>query len=558
MATPHVLIIGGGFAGVWSAAGAALARERLGGDGRLRITLVAPGEHLVLRPRLYEPEPDLAVVRLGRILDPIGVRHVRARVTAIDTERRVVVAGGERIGYDRLVLAAGSALVRPRGLPGAERLHDIDTLEGARRLAARRRDRADYSAVVVGAGFVGLEAATALAARGRVLLVDRSPVAGEPLGPGPRAVIEHALDTLGVERRLGTTLTAVGDGRAVLSDGTEVEADAVVWCAGMRAAALARQISGELDDLGRVPVDRRLRALPEVFAAGDVAAAAFDAGHTVMQACQHATPLGKVAGHNAAADLLGAPLRDFTPGPYVTCLDLGGAGAVFTRGWDRRVMASGAAGKEIKARINRQIHPPVDDAGQILAAADRVYLELPFFPGAVEQPGDLSGADGAGVPAARGAHRPDDEDVDRDDRQRPQRVVRQPHEVGDHGEAGHRDGHHPRPHGTVEQTDAREDEQDAQRQMQPAPRGEVGLVRVVARHDEDVVLGDSRDALEDAQRATEDHHDRGEGEPAGLPSAASRAPAASAAGADTCGGATPNSSRRHVPHLLCPAPRNRK
>jgi NADH:ubiquinone reductase (H+-translocating) len=382
----HVVIIGGGFAGVWSAAGAALAR---GDDAaELRITLIAPDGQLVLRPRLYEPEPELATVELGRILGPIGVRHLRARVSTIDTgRRRVALSGdggeeGEEIAYDRLVLAAGSSLVRPEGLPGAERLYDIDTLDGARRLTDRLRDREGYSAVVVGAGFVGLEAATALADRGRVLLVDRAPVVGDQLGPGPRAEIEVALDNLGIARRLGTTVTEVGDGYAVLSDGDRVEADAVVWCVGMRASELTRQIPDELDHLGRVPVDRwlRARAVPGVYVAGDTAAAAFDAEHTVMQACQHASPLGKVAGYNAAAGLLGLPPRDFTPGPYVTCLDLGGAGAVFTRGWDRRVMASGAEGKEVKMRINQHIHPPVDDAAEILAAADRVHLELPFFP----------------------------------------------------------------------------------------------------------------------------------------------------------------------------------
>jgi NADH dehydrogenase len=372
----HVVIIGGGFAGVWSAAGAALAR----GDADLRITLIAPNEQLVLRPRLYEPEPERATVELSRVLDPIGVELVRASVSTIDTDRRVVVADGNEIGYDRLVLAAGSKLVQPEGLPGAERLFDIDTLDGARRLTDHLRDRENFSVVVVGAGFVGLEAATELAARGRVLLVDRSDVVGAQLGPGPREVIEAALDELGVECRLETTVTEVGDGYAVLSDGSRVEADAVVWSVGMRASELTRQISAELDHLGRVPVDHRLRALPEVFAAGDTAAAAFDDEHMVMQACQHATPLGKVAGYNAAADLLGVPLRDFTPGPYVTCLDLGGAGGVFTRGWDRRVMAWGAEGAAVKKGINRAIHPPVDDAAKILAAADRVYLELPFFP----------------------------------------------------------------------------------------------------------------------------------------------------------------------------------
>ncbi|GAA1640449.1 NAD(P)/FAD-dependent oxidoreductase [Nonomuraea maheshkhaliensis] len=372
----HVVIIGGGFAGVWSAAGAALAR----GDADLRITLIAPNDHLVLRPRLYEPDPDSAKVELRRILGPIGVEHVRASVRTIDTGRRVVVADGRELGYDRLVLAAGSELVRPEGLPGAERLFDIDTLEGARRLERRLRGSDGYSAVVVGAGFVGLEAATALAARGRVLLVDRSDVVGHELGPGPRAEIEAALDELGIERRLGSTVTEVGDGYAVLSGGAKVAADVVVWAGGLRAGGLTRQISDDLDHLGRVPVDRWLRALPEVFAAGDVAAAAYDAEHPVMQACQHATPLGKVAGYNAAADLLGVPPREFTPGPYVTCLDLGGAGAIFTRGWNRRVMASGAEGTAVKKLINQAIHPPVDDAEKILAAADAVYLDLPFFP----------------------------------------------------------------------------------------------------------------------------------------------------------------------------------
>jgi NADH dehydrogenase len=346
----------------------------------LRVTLVAPNEHLVLRPRLYEPEPDLAKVALDLILAPIGVEHLRASVSTIDTDRRVVVADGEEVGYDRLVLAAGSKLVQPRDLPGAERLFDIDTLDGARRLTDYLRDREGYAAVVVGAGFVGLEAATALAARGRVLLVDRSEVVGHQLGPGPRDQIEAALDELGIERRLRTTVTEVGDGYAVLSDGTNVEADAVIWCVGITASGLTRQITDGLDALGRVPVNQQLRARPDVFVAGDTAAAAFDAEHTVMQSCQHATPLGKVAGYNAAADLLDLPLRDFTPGPYVTCLDLGGAGALFTRGWDRRVMASGAAGADVKKRINHHIHPPVDDAAKILAAADRVYIELPFFP----------------------------------------------------------------------------------------------------------------------------------------------------------------------------------
>ena len=373
----HVVIVGAGFAGVWSAAGAALAR----GAEDLRITVVAPNDHLVLRPRLYESDLEPATVELRRILEPIGVEHVRSTVTEIHPDRRtVVLADGEQLSYDRLVLASGSQLVRPRGVHGAEHLFDIDTLEGARRLNEHLEGREGYAAVVVGAGFVGLEAATALAARGHVLLVDQADVVGDQLGPGPRKEIESALARLGIDLRLRTSVVEVGDGYAVLSDGTQVRADATVWSIGLRASALTRQLGVPLDHLSRVPVDERLRALPDIFVAGDAAAAAFDDEHTVMQACQHASPLGKVAGFNATADLLGLPLRDFTPGPYVTCLDLGEAGGIFTRGWERRVMATGSDGAEIKRRINEAIRPPVDDADAILAAADRVYIALPFFP----------------------------------------------------------------------------------------------------------------------------------------------------------------------------------
>lgn len=73
-----------------------------------------------------------------------------------------------------------------------------------------------------------------------------------------------------------------------------------------------------------------------MFAAGDTAAAACLDGHAVLQSCQHAIPLGKFAGHNAAADLLGRTTQRFNPGPYITCLDPGAVGAVVTTGWTGR------------------------------------------------------------------------------------------------------------------------------------------------------------------------------------------------------------------------------
>lgn len=94
-------------------------------------------------------------------------------------------------------------------------------------------------------------------------------------------------------------------------------------------------------------------------------------GHAVTQSCQHAVPLGKFAGRNVAADLLGMDLVPFAPDPYVTCLDLGPAGAVVTSGWDRQVQATGQEAKRLKEQINSEwIYPPVDDAHLILEAAD--------------------------------------------------------------------------------------------------------------------------------------------------------------------------------------------
>ncbi|MGW3351939.1 NAD(P)/FAD-dependent oxidoreductase [Nonomuraea rubra] len=373
---PHIVIIGGGFAGVWAAAAAARLRDAAGLD----ITLIAPDDAMVLRPRMYEADPDRATVPLPGLLDPIEVRHRRAWAERIDVAARRVHAGGEAIGYDRLVLATGSRLVRP-DLPGAGLLFDVDTLAGARRLADHLRGRDGFTAVVVGAGFTGLEVATELAGRGRVVLVDQADVVGPDLGPSPRPYIEDALGRLGVELRLGAGLCAVEPGGAVLSGGTRIAADAVVWTAGVRADPLTEQIPARRDRLGRLAVDRWMRvAEPSgaVFAAGDVAAARFDDGHDVMQSCQHATPMGKTAGHNAAADLLGLPPLDFAPAPYVTCLDLGAAGGLYTKGWEREVALSGERGKEVKQWIMKRIQPPVDDAGLLLDLAGRVRLPIPF------------------------------------------------------------------------------------------------------------------------------------------------------------------------------------
>ncbi|SPL90062.1 NADH dehydrogenase [[Actinomadura] parvosata subsp. kistnae] len=150
---PEIVVVGGGFAGVWSAAAA--ARDR--GDSDLRITLIAPSGDMVLRPRLHRLDPDWARVPLAPLPRP-DRRHPPARPA--DHHRHRPAPGALRRALDRLRPAD------PAPAPGANLLFDIDTVEGVTRLARHLNTLRDFTAVIAGAGFTGLELATTLAERG--------------------------------------------------------------------------------------------------------------------------------------------------------------------------------------------------------------------------------------------------------------------------------------------------------------------------------------------------------------------------------------------------------
>jgi len=221
---------------------------------------------------------------------------------------------------------------------------------------------------VLGAGLTGIELALELrnriayhgtneqAERASIMLVGRAEVVAPELGPGPRPLIEAALVAARIELRLGVSVTALGADEVALDNGETVAADAVVLTTGMRAGSFAEQIPGERDALRRLIVDRFLRApaAPDIFVAGDAAAADGGDGHVVLQSCQHALQLGRLAGENAARDLLERPPLPYLQPPYITCLDLGRSGAVFTRGWEHHIERSGAEAKAIKRRINTE------------------------------------------------------------------------------------------------------------------------------------------------------------------------------------------------------------
>jgi NADH dehydrogenase len=142
----------------------------------------------------------------------------------------------------------------------------------------------------------------------------------------------------------------------------------------VRASSLTEQIPGERDASGRLHVDRNLKVIgqSDIFATGDTAyAATDDAGNFALMTCQHAIALGRSAGNNVAADLLGEAPIPYSQVKYVTCLDLGAWGAVFTEGWDRQVKLTKQEGKTVKQQINSVwIYPPVAEREAALAAAD--------------------------------------------------------------------------------------------------------------------------------------------------------------------------------------------
>jgi NADH dehydrogenase len=181
-----------------------------------------------------------------------------------------------------------------------------------------------------------------------------------------------------VEARLGAGVASLDKSGVTLSDGERIEAETVIWAAGMRAAPLTAQIPAERDNFGRLLVDRDLRvpSVPGVFATGDAARAACDdVGNYALMSCQHATRMGAFAGNNAAAELLGVPTKPYHQEAYATCLDLGDAGAIFTRGWDRKLELVGDEAKKTKQQINTVwIYPPQAERAAALASADPEHV----------------------------------------------------------------------------------------------------------------------------------------------------------------------------------------
>ena len=394
----RVLVLGSGFAGLWAALGAARRLDELNAaQGAVDITVVSSQPYHDIRVRNYEADLSPCRIPLQELLDPAGIGRITADVTGIDaTAATVTTSDGATRGYDRLVLAVGSTVAKPN-LPGlADYAFDVDTYDGAMKLQLHIRsldatDPASATAVVVGAGLTGIETACELpqmladtlggaGVTPRVVLVDHNPLVGSDMGDSARPVIEAALAVNKVDTMTGEGVAAVDARSVTLSSGEVIPAATLVWCAGMRANPLTAQFGLPLDRLGRLAVDDYLRVegAEGVFAAGDVAAARMDDEHLSVMSCQHGRPMGRYAGYNVVSDLLGAPMLSLRIPWYVTVLDLGPAGAVYTEGWDRKVVSRGDVAKATKRVINgERIYPPLTGDRAALLAAAAPNLQAP-------------------------------------------------------------------------------------------------------------------------------------------------------------------------------------
>lgn len=317
MRKPHVVVVGGGYAGV-------MAANRLTKHEDVAITLINPRDHFVERIRLHQLAGGTseAVVAYADVLGP-RVRLMVDTVASIDAGARAVALGsGQEMTYDYLVYAVGSAgTTRVAG--AAEHAYGASTYEEATRLrAALDTAPADAPVVVVGGGPTGIEVSSELAEAGRNVAL----ICGDRLGPWlhekGRAVAERDLRRLGVGIVEGARVAEVMEGRVRLDNGRELPSSVTIWTAGFAAPDLARASGLSTDELGRLVTDETLTSVDDdrIVATGDAAA---PSGLAYRMSCQAANQLGPLAGETVLARLAGAAPKAVSIGFVGQCISIG-------------------------------------------------------------------------------------------------------------------------------------------------------------------------------------------------------------------------------------------
>lgn len=296
--SPHVVIIGAGFAGL-SAVGAL----RKAGFG---VTVVDRNLYSTFQPLLYQVATG--GLNPGDIAYPVGgftarrtARYIRGELTAIDQARRVVtLAGGREIGYEYLIVAAGVS-ANYFGIRGAEEntfglytradaivLRD-HIMNGFEWLSADPGGQREFAVTVVGGGATGVELAGTLGelrndvlratfpdvdpSRLHVRLVEMAPALLMPFSEKLREYTRLQLVDRGVDIRLNTTISEVAPDRVILADGSSLPSDVTVWAAGVAAHSSVASWGLAQGKGGRLLVgpDLRVEGTDRIFACGDIA-----------------------------------------------------------------------------------------------------------------------------------------------------------------------------------------------------------------------------------------------------------------------------------------------
>lgn len=319
MSAYGLLVIGSGPGGI------SAAKSYLTAGGRGPVAIVtADIDEPYMRPPLSKevlagrkaPEPT----PIDDLPAEVELR-TGATVTAIDLEARALTAAGEQLTFERLVLATGSRNVAMPGADDDAEIHQLRSLDDARRLdAAATHAR---SALVVGSGFIGCEAAASLAMRGvaTTLVTPEEGPQLKRLGQQVSDQIASWLGDLGVELRTGVQVTGVAAPRTVhLDDGTTLAPDLVLAAVGVEPAAkdFLEGTGLQLHE-GRVVADEYLAAAENVWVVGDASRALnATAGRPIpVEHWGDALTMGELAGTNAAGQEEPQPWTD-VPGFFST------------------------------------------------------------------------------------------------------------------------------------------------------------------------------------------------------------------------------------------------
>jgi len=364
---PHVVIVGGGFAGLYAAR--ALKRAPL------RITVVDRRNHHLFQPLLYQvataalSPADIAYPIRAVLARQANTRVWMAEVVKVDLAgRRVVLFDGD-LPYDYLILATGVTHAYfghdewEKLAPGLKSLDDafeirrriMSAFERAEREPDEQRRRELMTFVVVGGGPTGAELAGAIGeiacqvmgrdfrsidpCQARVLLVEAGPRILPAFPEDLSVKAERSLARLGVEIWTNTPVTSIERGRVVAGT-REIRGANVFWAAGVTASPLARTLGVDLDRVGRVLVrpDLTVPGHPEAFVVGDLAAVLDENGKSLPGLAPVAIQQGRHAARNILRALKRQPHQPFRYADRGMLATIGRAAAVADLG---RVRFSG-------------------------------------------------------------------------------------------------------------------------------------------------------------------------------------------------------------------------